>query len=54
VVGVGESDFLTGFLATGAKKDEAIGIPADALIDNVVEYVSDDRAGAIYRITHTP
>ena len=45
-------DFLTGFLAAGAKEGEAIGRPAGLLVEeNGVVYVSDDRAGAIYKVT---
>lgn len=48
----GQSDFVTGFLAPGAGEDEAIGRPAGVLVEpGGVAYVSDDRAGAIYRIT---
>lgn len=51
VVG-GQLDFLTGFLAPGAKEDEAIGRPVGIRAEpGGIVYVSDDRAGAIYRIT---
>ena len=43
-------DFLTGFLAPGAKVDDAIGRPVGLLAEKGVVYVSDDRVGAIYRI----
>lgn len=50
VVG-GPYDFVTGFLAPGAEEDAAIGRPVDVLAEpGGVLYVSDDRAGAIYRI----
>ena len=50
--GGAETDFLTGFLAPGAKEDEAIGRPVGVLAEpGGTVYVSDDRAGAIYRIT---
>lgn len=45
------SDFMTGFLAAGSKASEAKGRPVGLLADaNGTLYVSDDRAGAIYRI----
>lgn len=46
-------DFLTGFLAPDATKtDAAIGRPVGVLAEpGGVVFVSDDRAGAIYRIT---
>ncbi|HYF29331.1 MAG TPA: PQQ-dependent sugar dehydrogenase [Candidatus Paceibacterota bacterium] len=43
-------DFVTGFLAPGASEDKAIGRPVGLLVEPGVVYVSDDRAGAIYRI----
>ena len=47
----GPIDFLTGFLAPGAKEDEAIGRPVGLMAEpGGVVYVSDDRAGAIYRV----
>ncbi len=47
-------DFLTGFLAQGAKIDESIGRPVGLLAEpGGVVYVSDDRAGAIYKISLT-
>lgn len=47
-------DFVTGFLALGADEDDAIGRPAGVLIEpGGVMYISDDRAGAIYRIART-
>ncbi len=50
VVG-GPIDFLTGFLAPGAKEDEAIGRPVGLMAEpGGVVYVTDDRAGAVYRI----
>jgi len=48
------ADFLTGFLAEGAKIDDSIGRPAGLLAEpGGVVYVSDDRAGAIYKISLT-
>ncbi len=45
-------DFVTGFLAAGAKRDEAIGRPVGILAEpGGIAYISDDRAGAIYRIS---
>ena len=45
-------DFMSGFLAEGANEDEAIGRPAGLLVEpSGVLYVSDDRAGAIYRVS---
>ena len=45
------TDFLTGFLNEGQKVDNAIGRPVGLLVENGgVLYVSDDRAGAIYKI----
>lgn len=44
------TDFLTGFLASDNKT--ALGRPADILIQNKTMYVSDDKAGVIYKITH--
>lgn len=50
----GPIDFMTGFLAPGAKTDEAIGRPVDILAEpGGVAYVSDDRAGAVYKISRT-
>ncbi len=44
-------DFLTGFLEAGQKEDEAIGRPVGVLAEpGGIVYISDDRAGAIYRI----
>lgn len=49
----GPFDFLTGFLPAGASDtDDAIGRPVDLMIEpGGTLYVSDDRAGAIYRVT---
>ena len=48
----GPIDFLTGFLAPGAPAKESLGRPVDILVEpGGVVYVSDDRAGAIYRIS---
>jgi glucose/arabinose dehydrogenase len=45
-------DFMTGFLAAGGSEDDAIGRPVGLLAEeNGTLYVSDDRAGAIYRVT---
>lgn len=47
----GPIDFLTGFLANGADTDSAIGRPVGLLAEpGGTVYVSDDRAGAIYKI----
>lgn len=47
-------DFLTGFLAAGADTDAAIGRPVGILAEpGGVAYISDDRAGAIYRLMRT-
>jgi len=49
----GPQDFLTGFLETN-DPDEAIGRPVAILAEpGGVAYISDDRAGAIYRISRT-
>ncbi len=46
-------DFVTGFLPAGAKgTGDAIGRPVGLLAEPGVLYITDDRAGAIYRITH--
>lgn len=46
------SDFMTGFLPDGADTDEALGRPAGLLIEpGGVMYISDDHAGAVYRVT---
>ena len=49
---VTERDFLTGFL--GPSDDDLIGRPVDVVegSDGSV-YVSDDYAGALYRITYS-
>ncbi len=47
------TDFLAGFLSTN-DPDDAIGRPVDILAEpGGVAFVSDDRAGAIYKITKT-
>ena len=47
----GPIDFMTGFLTTD-DEDDAIGRPVDIMTeDGGVAYISDDRAGAIYRIS---
>lgn len=47
------TDFMTGFLPAGeSDTDNAIGRPVDVMIEpGGVMYVSDDRAGAIYKVT---
>ncbi len=46
----GPIDFMTGFLTT-SDTDDAIGRPVGILAEEGgVAYISDDRAGAIYRI----
>ncbi len=50
----GQSDFVTGFLERGQNENDAIGRPAGLLVEpGGVLYVSDDRAGAIYRVSRT-
>jgi len=50
----GPIDFLTGFLEEGQATDAAIGRPVGILTEpGGVVYISDDRAGAIYRIART-
>ncbi len=45
------TDFITGFLPPDGEEGDAIGRPVDVLIEpGGVMYVSDDRAGAIYKI----
>ncbi|HEY0979252.1 MAG TPA: PQQ-dependent sugar dehydrogenase, partial [Candidatus Paceibacterota bacterium] len=52
--GGAQHDFLTGFLAPGADEDAAIGRPVALLAEpGGTLFVSDDRAGAIYRIVRT-
>lgn len=48
-------DFVTGFLPNGSTDtDDAIGRPVDVLLQpGGLMYLSDDRAGAIYRISLT-
>ena len=51
---IGTSDFVTGFLPAGAKKDEAIGRPVDVRVEpGGTVYITDDRAGAVYKIQRT-
>jgi glucose/arabinose dehydrogenase len=46
---LGEEDFITGWL----QGNEAIGRPVDILIkENGVIYISDDKAGIIYRVIY--
>lgn len=48
------TDFVTGFLPEGADEDGAIGRPVGLLAEpGGVLYVSDDRAGAVYKISRT-
>lgn len=49
------TDFMTGFMPEGSNDtDDALGRPAGILIQpGGVVYVSDDHAGAVYRITRT-
>lgn len=50
----GPVDFVTGFLAEGGDPDDAIGRPVGILTEpGGVVFISDDRAGAIYRIAYT-
>jgi glucose/arabinose dehydrogenase len=47
-------DVMTGFLPEGAKSSEPLGRPAGLLVEpGGVMYVSDDHAGAIYRVSLT-
>lgn len=49
--GGAQTDFLTGFLPESAKEGEALGRPVGVLAEpGGVAYISDDRAGAIYRV----
>jgi glucose/arabinose dehydrogenase len=44
-------DFITGWL----RSDGALGRPVDIIIQSGgVMYLSDDKAGIIYKITYTP
>jgi len=48
------ADFFTGFISPGASEDESIGRPVAVLAEpGGVLYVTDDRAGAVYRVTRT-
>ncbi|HYF10148.1 MAG TPA: PQQ-dependent sugar dehydrogenase [Candidatus Paceibacterota bacterium] len=48
----GPIDFLTGFTPPGGDKDDALGRPVGLLIEpGGTVYVSDDRAGAIYKVS---
>lgn len=48
----GQTDFLTGFLEPGQDENAAIGRPVGLLAEpGGVLYVTDDRAGAVYRVT---
>lgn len=50
----GISDFVTGFLPPGGEEDNAIGRPVDVRIEpGGTVYISDDRAGAVYKIQRT-
>lgn len=50
--GGAQTDFMTGFLAAGRKESEAIGRPVGVLAEpGGTVYISDDRAGAIYRVS---
>ncbi len=49
---LGTSDFVTGFITLGMKADEAIGRPVGILAEpGGTAYISDDKAGAIYKIS---
>lgn len=52
---VGEEDFISGFLPEGARLDgpgSALGRPVDLIFDSDgALYISDDKAGVIYRVT---
>lgn len=46
------TDFVTGFLPEGGDEDDSIGRPVDVRAEpGGILYISDDRAGAIYRIS---
>lgn len=48
------TDFVTGFLPPGGDEDDTIGRPVDVMLEpGGVAYISDDRAGAIYKIALT-
>jgi glucose/arabinose dehydrogenase len=47
------ADFVTGFLPEGGDPNEAIGRPVGILAEDDAIYISDDRAGAVYRIAPT-
>jgi len=48
----GPHGFVTGFMPEGGSEDDAIGRPVGLLVEpGGTFYVSDDRAGAIYRIS---
>jgi glucose/arabinose dehydrogenase len=50
----GPLNFLSGFLAEGADEDAAIGRPVGILAEpGGIVYVTDDKAGAVYRIAYT-
>ncbi len=47
-----QEDFITGFIPENAQSgDEAIGRPVDLLFNNGDLYISDDKAGKVYRVT---
>ena len=51
---LGTDDFITGWLPTGGGEDGVLGRPVDLLFDSQgALYVSDDKAGVIYRVTQT-
>jgi glucose/arabinose dehydrogenase len=46
------TDFVTGFLAEGADEDASIGRPVDVRLEpGGIMYLSDDKAGAIYKVS---
>lgn len=50
----GQEDFISGWLASGAKGGGALGRPVDILVQpGGYAYISDDKAGVIYRLTYT-
>ncbi len=52
---LGTEDFATGWLGNASGAEGAIGRPADVLVQpGGTMYVSDDKAGVVYRITYTP
>jgi glucose/arabinose dehydrogenase len=50
----GSIDFFSGFLEEGEDEDAAKGRPVGILAEpGGIVYISDDKAGAVYRLTYT-